>query len=79
MTKLRMLWVVGALLAMAGCVTQKTYDESLAKNAALEQEYQELNRAMGAGSTARTWTITRMQDAIKVAGQQRGCCFPSGG
>ena len=42
MKKFPMLCAASVALLMAGCVTQKTYDESQQKNAQLEQEYQQL-------------------------------------
>lgn len=78
MTKFPMLCVVGVALLMAGCVSQKTYDESQQKNAQLEQEYQQLNQAMSAEVGAKNMQITRMQDAIKVSVNSE-LLFPSGG
>ena len=78
MTKFPMLCVVGVALLMAGCVSQKTYDKSQQKNAALEEEYQQLNQSMSAEVGAKNMQITRMQDAIKVSVNSE-LLFPSGG
>jgi len=78
MTKVPMRWVVVAALLAAGCVTQKTYNESLDRNAQLEREYQQLNEQMGSEVSARNVQITRLQDAIKVSVDSE-LLFPSGG
>jgi len=78
MKKFPMLCAASVALLMAGCVTQKTYDESQQKNAQLEQEYQQLNQAMTAEVGAKNMQITRMQDAIKVSVNSE-LLFPSGG
>lgn len=78
MTKFPMLCALGAALLIAGCVSQKTYDESQQKNAQLEQEYQQLNQAMTSEVGAKNMQITRMQDAIKVSVNSE-LLFPSGG
>lgn len=78
MAKFPMLCVVGATLLMAGCVSQKTYDESQQKNAALEKEYQQLNQTMSSEVGAKNMKITRLQDAIKVSVNSE-LLFPSGG
>lgn len=78
MAKFPMLWVVGAALLAAGCVSQSTYDESLKRNAELEQEYQQLNQAMSSEVADRNMHIERLQDAIKVSVNSE-LLFPSGG
>jgi chemotaxis protein MotB len=78
MAKVAMGWVVAAALLAAGCVSQKTYDESLDRNAQLEREYQQLNEQMGSEVSARNVQITRLQDAIKVSVNSE-LLFPSGG
>jgi chemotaxis protein MotB len=78
MTKLPMLCALGAALLMAGCVSQQKYDESQQKNAELEQQYQQLNEAMGTEVAAHDMQISRMQDAIKVSVNSE-LLFPSGG
>ena len=77
MTKLPLVCALGAVLLMAGCVSQKKYDESQQKNAELEQQYQQLNQAMGAEVAAHNVKVTRMQDAIKVSVNSQ-LLFPSG-
>jgi chemotaxis protein MotB len=76
--KIPMLWVAGAALLMAGCVSQQKYDESQQKNAELEQQYNELNQSMSAEVASKDMHITRMQDAIKVSVNSE-LLFPSGG
>ena len=78
MTKLPMLCAAGVALLMAGCVSQQKYDASQQKNAELEQQYQQLNQAMGAEVASKDMKITRMQDAIKVSVNSE-LLFPSGG
>lgn len=73
----RILWLVGAALLAAGCVSQKTYNESLEKNAQLEQEYQQLNQSMGSEIASQDMHITRLQNAIKVSINSE-LLFPSG-
>jgi chemotaxis protein MotB len=73
-----MVWIAGAALLAAGCVSQKTHNESLDKNAQLEREYQQLNESMTAEVASKNMHITRMQDAIKVSVNSE-LLFPSGG
>jgi chemotaxis protein MotB len=77
MAKFQMLYVVGAALLLAGCVSQQKYEESQQKNADLEQEYQQLNQTMSAEVAARNIQISRMQNAIKVTVNSE-LLFPSG-
>lgn len=78
MTKLPMLFVMGAALLMAACVSQDTYDASQQKNAQLEQQYQQLTNTMNTEVADKNVTITRMQNAIKVSVNSE-LLFPSGG
>jgi chemotaxis protein MotB len=78
MLKFPTLCVATAALLMAGCVSKQTYDESQQKNAELEQQYNELNQAMGAEVAGKNMQISRMQDAIKVSVNSE-LLFPSGG
>ena len=78
MLKFPILCLAGAALLVAGCVTQSKYDESQQRNAELEQQYQQLNQAMGTEVSARDMQITRMRDAIKVSVNSE-LLFPSGG
>jgi len=80
MMKSPMLYIVSASLAllMAGCVTQGKYDDSQQQNAALQQQYQELQTAMGSEINSKDMQITRMQDAIKLSVNSQ-LLFPSGG
>src|SRR5690348_99422 len=78
MAKVPMRWaLVAAAVLAAGCVLQKTYDESLDRNAQLEREYQQLNEQMGTEVSERNVQITRLQDAIKVSVNSE-LLFPSG-
>ena len=78
--KSTMLYVMSASLAllMAGCVTQSKYDESQQQNAELQQQYTDLQKAMGSEIDAKEMHITRMQDAIKLSVNSQ-LLFPSGG
>jgi chemotaxis protein MotB len=78
MAKYTMLWVAGAALLLAGCVSQQKYDVVQQKNSDLEQEYQQLNQTMGAEVAAKNIQISRMQNAIKVTVNSE-LLFPSGG
>ncbi len=78
MAKFPMLCAMSAVLLIAGCVSQQKYDESQQKNAELEQQYDELNKAMGAEVAGKNMQISRMQDAIKVSVNSE-LLFPSGG
>jgi chemotaxis protein MotB len=78
MNKFPMLCMMAGAVLIAGCVSQKTYDESQQKNAELEQQYQQLNQTMSAEVADKNMRITRMQDAIKVSVNSE-LLFPSGG
>lgn len=78
MNKVLIAGMAAAALALAGCVSQQTYDASQQKNAELEKEYQDLNQSMSAEVGAKNMQITRMQDAIKVSINSE-LLFPSGG
>ena len=78
MVKFPFVCVVGAALLMTACVSKQTYDESQQKNAELEQQYNELNQAMGTEVAGKNMQISRMQDAIKVSVNSE-LLFPSGG
>lgn len=67
----------GLALALAGCVSKQTYEESQQKNAELEQEYQQLNQQMSAELNAKDMHISRLQNAIKVSINSE-LLFPSG-
>src|SRR5215813_3345248 len=78
MTTRLILSVAAAALLAAGCVSQKTYNESLDRNAQLEKEYQDLNQSMSAEVSSKNMHIERLQDAIKVSVNSE-LLFPSGG
>ncbi len=65
-------------LLVSGCVSQATYDDSQQQNAVLQQQYQQLQQAMGTEIGAKDLHITQMQDAIKVSVNSQ-LLFPSGG
>jgi len=72
--KMRILatvYLTGAALLLAGCVSQQKYN-------ALDQEYQQLQQSMTAEVGAQKMQITRLQDAIKVSVNGE-LLFPSGG
>jgi chemotaxis protein MotB len=78
MGKFPILCTAGAALLMAGCVSQQRYNESLRRNAELEQEYRQLHQTMSAEIAAHNVRISRMQDAIKVSINSE-LQFPPGG
>ena len=65
------------LLALTGCVSKQTYEESQQKNTELDQEYQQLNQQMSAEVGAKNMQITRLQDAVRVSINSQ-LLFPSG-
>jgi chemotaxis protein MotB len=71
------LTFAGLSLAVAGCVSKQTYEESQQKNTELEQEYQQLNQQMSAEVGAKNMQITRLQDAVRVSINSE-LLFPSG-
>ena len=79
MNKLTIVCVTagGLALALAGCVSQKKYEESQQKNAELEQEYQQLHQQMSAEIGTRNMQVTRLQNAIRVSINSE-LLFPSG-
>ena len=74
MTKFLTLFLAGTILALAGCVSQKTYNASQQQNAQLQALNQSLNSEVAAGNVK----ITRFQNAIKVSVNSQ-LLFPSGG
>lgn len=78
MVKFPFVCVAGAALLMTACVSQQKYDASQQQNAELQQQYDELNKAMGAEVAGKNMQISRMQDAIKVSVNSE-LLFPSGG
>ena len=79
MTKWTITCAIGAglLLALPGCVSKQTYEESQQKNTELEQEYQELNQQMAAELGSKDMQIARLQNAIKLSINSQ-LLFPSG-
>jgi chemotaxis protein MotB len=78
MNKMLLAGMAAVALALAGCVSEQTYDASQQKNAELEKEYQDLNQSMSAEIGAKNMQISRLQDAIKVSIDSE-LLFPSGG
>ena len=79
MNRLAIACVTGAglVLALAGCVSKQTYEESQQKNTELEQEYQQLNQQMSAELGSKDMQISRLQNAIKLSINSQ-LLFPSG-
>lgn len=79
MNRLAIACVTGAglVLAMAGCVSKQTYEESQQKNTELEQEYQQLNQQMSSELSSKDMQISRLQNAIKLSINSQ-LLFPSG-
>jgi chemotaxis protein MotB len=70
MKKLPIACLAAAALLM-GCVSKQAYDD-------LDQQYRELDQAMGAEVGAKNVQISRMQEAIRVSINSE-LLFPSGG
>jgi chemotaxis protein MotB len=77
MNKPTVACLTAAVLALAGCVSQQTYQASQQKNTDLEQEYQQLNQQMSTEIGAKNVQITRLQNAIRVSINSE-LLFPSG-
>jgi chemotaxis protein MotB len=85
MARSGMLGLAVVAVLSAGCVSEKKYEKSqqeLAEaekqNAELEEEYQQLNKAMGDDVSGKRMQIARLQDAIQVVVNSE-LLFPSGG
>jgi len=78
MNKVLLAGMATVALALAGCVSEQTYNASQQKNAELEKQYQELNQTMSAEVGAKNVQISRLQNAIKVSIDSE-LLFPSGG
>lgn len=84
MARLGMLGIAVVALLSAGCVSEKKYEksqeqlsEAQKKDAELEEEYQQLNKAMSADLAGKQMQIARLQDAIQVVVNSE-LLFPSG-
>lgn len=84
MARIRVLGMAVVALLAAGCVSEKQYEktkeqltEAQKQDAELEEEYQQLNKAMGADLAAKQLQIARLQDAIQVVVNSE-LLFPSG-
>jgi chemotaxis protein MotB len=69
--------VVAALFALAGCVSQQTYEAQVQKTDALQQEYDQLNQQMSSEIAANQLHIERLQNALRVTINDQ-LLFPSG-
>jgi len=85
MAKLKMIASTGVVVLLAGCASNQEYvtsqqnlAESEKRNAELEQEYQQLNQAMGADIAAKNMQISRLKEAIKLSINNE-LLFASGG
>ena len=85
MTNRAILGIACGALMLAACATESESTKSQAQlaeaqkqDAELEQEYQDLNKALGADLSAKTMQITRLQEAIKLSINNE-LLFPSGG
>lgn len=85
MARTGILGVAVVALLAASCVSEKQYEktkeqltEAEKRDAELEEEYQQLNKAMGADLAAKQMQIARLQDAIQVVVNSE-LLFPSGG
>ncbi len=85
MARTGMLGMAVVALLAAGCVSEKKYEkaqqelaEAEKQNAELEEEYQQLSKAMGGDLDAKRMQIARLQDAIQVIVNNE-LLFPSGG
>ena len=68
---------VAALFALAGCVSQQTYQAQVQKTDALQQKYDELNQQMSTEIAAHEMHIERLQNALRVTVNDQ-LLFPSG-
>jgi chemotaxis protein MotB len=81
MSKLRIPAVgtiaLASMFAIAGCVSQQTYEAQVQKTDALQQKYDELNQQMSAEINAKELHIDRLQNALRVTVNDQ-LLFPSG-
>jgi chemotaxis protein MotB len=85
MARTGMLGMAVVALLSAGCASEKQYEksqqpstEAQKRDAELEQEFQQLNQAMGGDLEGKRIQIARLQEAIKVIVNSE-LLFPSGG
>jgi chemotaxis protein MotB len=69
--------VVATLFALAGCVSQQTYQAQVQKTDALQQKYDELNQQMSTEIAHKELHIERLQNALRVTVNDQ-LLFPSG-
>ena len=84
MARIGMFGIAVVALLAAGCVSEKKYEkvqeqltEEQKRDAELEEEYQQLNKAMSADVAGKQMQIARLQDAIQVVVNSE-LLFPSG-
>jgi chemotaxis protein MotB len=68
---------IGSLFALAGCVSQQTYEAQVQKTDALQQKYDQLNQQMSSEIAANEMHIDRLQNALRVTVNDQ-LLFPSG-
>ena len=68
---------LGALFALAGCVSQQAYEQQVQKTDALQQKYDQLNQQMSSEIAANEMHIERLQNALRVTVNDQ-LLFPSG-
>jgi chemotaxis protein MotB len=68
---------IAALFALAGCVSQQTYEAQVQKTDALQQKYDQLNQQMSTEIAAHEMHIERLQNALRVTVNDQ-LLFPSG-
>jgi len=68
---------LSTLFALAGCVSQQTYEAQVQKTDALQQKYDQLNQQMSSEIAANELHIDRLQNALRVTINDQ-LLFPSG-
>jgi len=68
---------IATLFALAGCVSQQTYQAQVQKTDALQQKYDQLNQQMSSEIAAHEMHIERLQNALRVTVNDQ-LLFPSG-
>src|SRR6516162_4907760 len=68
---------IASLFALAGCVSQQTYEAQVQKTDALQQKYDQLNQQMSSEIAHNEMHIERLQNALRVTVNDQ-LLFPSG-
>ena len=68
---------MATVFALAGCVSQQTYEAQVQKTDALQQKYDQLNQQMSSEIAAHEMHIERLQNALRVTVNDQ-LLFPSG-